>query len=251
MAEIDRIKVKIFNLLNKTVEKGCTEAEALAAARKAGELMDHYNLSITDIQIKQTNCKLVSIEIDGVNRGPLDGCLPGIAYFCDCKVWFSKGYKRAYMKPASYSSYKIFGLEPDTMMAEYLYKVIKCALDNAYAEFRKSDIYLNSVSRKRATASFRRGFSNRISNRLFEMKKERDIELHNMQNREERTGRNLVLVKQAKVEEDFNELGVKLTRGPRYMSNNNYSAYRSGSNAASKVNLSKAISGNGAIGLLS
>ena len=45
-AEIAR---KIEALLNKTVERGATEAEALAATRKAQELMSKYDIALTDI----------------------------------------------------------------------------------------------------------------------------------------------------------------------------------------------------------
>jgi len=50
---MEKIKKKIAALLAKTKEAGCTEQEALAAAKKARDLLDKYNLSIQDIAIAE------------------------------------------------------------------------------------------------------------------------------------------------------------------------------------------------------
>ncbi len=252
MAEIDKIKTKIFHLLAKTVEAGCTEAEAMTAAEKAGELMDHYCLSISDIQIKQIDCKHVKVVLDTVIGGTLHGCIGGIAKYCDCKCWFSRGRKQ-YKGPVTRgATYHFFGLEPDAMMAEYLYKVIDAAFDTELKRFKKSDAYHNTSRRKAATASFKVGFSSGIVSRLLEMKREREAELANRQ-REERTGRNLVVVKMEKVEEDFEELGVHLNKGKKgaRRCSSNWAAYGAGQTASDRVNLNKAMTGESTTALIS
>lgn len=49
MADNERILNLIKNLLNKTVENGCTEEEATSAAEKAQELLFKYNLETIDV----------------------------------------------------------------------------------------------------------------------------------------------------------------------------------------------------------
>ena len=45
----DKLTIRIRALLAKTVDRGCTEAEALAAASKAKALMDEHQVSLTDL----------------------------------------------------------------------------------------------------------------------------------------------------------------------------------------------------------
>ena len=44
-ADIDRLKARIQALRAKTVENGCTEQEALAAAAKVADLLDQHDLA--------------------------------------------------------------------------------------------------------------------------------------------------------------------------------------------------------------
>jgi hypothetical protein len=53
-AALDRLKTRIQGLRSKTTDNGCTEAEALLAAGKVAELLDRYDLSLTDVEI--TRC---------------------------------------------------------------------------------------------------------------------------------------------------------------------------------------------------
>ena len=46
----DQVLEKVVHLLNKTVEKGCTEAEALAAYEMAQGLLFKYNLEMADVE---------------------------------------------------------------------------------------------------------------------------------------------------------------------------------------------------------
>src|SRR5438132_6742441 len=51
-AAFDRLKTRIQGLRAKTTDNGCTEAEALLAAAKVAELLDRYDLSLTDVEIR-------------------------------------------------------------------------------------------------------------------------------------------------------------------------------------------------------
>jgi len=242
MSEITSIKKKIHALLSKTIENGCSEAEALMAAAKAGELMDHFNLSITDIDIKQTGCKKVEIELTTVIGGPLDGVMVALAAYCDSKVWFNRGHKIYHGPITKGGTYNFFGLEPDADMAEYLYHIIDRALESSLKEFKKSDDYKFASRKKTATKSFGYAFASRLSIRLSEMKKERDAKLHEMQ-RDERTGRNLVLVKSEQVESEFADLGMKLSARKRSTRNYDSNAADAGRKAGDRVGLNPGVSG--------
>ena len=53
LAELDKLKVRIQALRAKTIDNGCTEDEALSAAAKVAELLDRYDLSMTDVEMRE------------------------------------------------------------------------------------------------------------------------------------------------------------------------------------------------------
>ena len=85
-AELSRVKARIRALTAKTIANGCTEAEAMAAAEMVGRLLERYALSMDAIEIRTARCVQVTVPLGGHRRRPIDGCVPAIARFCDCKV---------------------------------------------------------------------------------------------------------------------------------------------------------------------
>jgi Protein of unknown function (DUF2786). len=53
LAALDKLKLRIQALRAKTIDNGCTEDEALSAAAKVAELLDRYDLSLTDIEMRE------------------------------------------------------------------------------------------------------------------------------------------------------------------------------------------------------
>ena len=52
-SERQEIAAKVRALLAKTVDKGCTEQEAVAAASKAKELMDRYQVDLSEAELEE------------------------------------------------------------------------------------------------------------------------------------------------------------------------------------------------------
>lgn len=242
--ELIRIKKKVHALLAKTVSNGCSEHEALAAAAKAGELMDFYSLQITDIEIRETKCKHLKIEIDTVIGGKLDSCVVGIGRFCDTKSWFQRG-KKIHGGPITRGgTYHFFGLEQDIEMAEYIYKILDHAVEGELKTFKNSDAYKAASRKKSATKSFINAFSGRIYWRLDEMKKARNVELAKQEAAMERTGRAVLVVKQDHIESEFKrDMGITLTSRSSTKRSYNSDAYAAGKAAANRVNINKGIGG--------
>lgn len=166
--EREKVKARIKALTEKTVENGCSEAEAMAAAAMIGKLLTQYNLTMDEIDLREET--FATVRIDGrVSRGdPMFSCVMGIAAFCDCKTWFTQGNR---YQPNRYS---FFGHESDTQMVVYLFNVIQEAIVTEVATFKKTDAYRNAYSKKGATTSFQTGMANRIGNRLYQMKREQN-----------------------------------------------------------------------------
>ncbi len=55
-AALDKLKARIQGLRAKTTDNGCTEAGALLAAAKVAELLDRYDLSLSDVELHDAPC---------------------------------------------------------------------------------------------------------------------------------------------------------------------------------------------------
>ncbi|RYF20646.1 MAG: DUF2786 domain-containing protein [Oxalobacteraceae bacterium] len=119
--ELEKVKARIRLFLDRTVENGCTEAEAMEAMGRVGSLMKQYNLTMSEVELRKTEMVTVKTKIYGRKRRPLDTCIVSLASFCECKVWHSKS------KAGNY--YSFFGHETDAQMAVYLYDVISSAYE--------------------------------------------------------------------------------------------------------------------------
>ncbi|MDR3514887.1 MAG: DUF2786 domain-containing protein [Azospirillaceae bacterium] len=230
-AELDKLKSRIQALRAKTVDNGCTEEEAMTAAAKVAELLDRYDLSLSDVEIREQSCERLAFETGYKKRIPLDGCVGAIADFCDCRVWREKN-------PTGDFRYVYFGLRSDVAVAHYLTDLIDAAVRAELGRFKTSPGYLRFKHNQRpmANSSFSLGMVASIATRLGVMKAERDAA-----NR--RGGRDLVIVKTAVVDEELAQLDLNLKRGRDSRRMVSPSAYDAGSAAGESLSINPGIGG--------
>jgi uncharacterized protein DUF2786 len=195
---LDKLKSRIQALRAKTIANGCTEDEALSAAAKVAELLDRYDLSLSDVELRASQCERKIYETHRKKRIPLDDCIGAIAHFCDCRVWREKN-------AAGESSYVFFGLSTDVEVAHYLAELIDSAVRAELGRFKTSADYSRFRHQERhlANASFALGMVASIANKLVAIKASRD-------QANERTGRGLVVLKTSVVDAEFDKLDLKL-----------------------------------------
>ncbi len=195
-AELIRVKGRIKALTEKTVANGCTEAEAMAAADMVGRLLERYALSMDEIEIRTARCVQAEVPVGGRRRRPIDGCVPTIARFCDCKVWLARPPAPDPEQPdlermQSGSRYVFFGFETDTVLATYLFAVIDRAVITETAVFKQLNPRFRGVRLRQASASFQHGVVARVSERLDAMHRARDAAVRAQRS----TGTALILAK--------------------------------------------------------
>ena len=197
--ELDKVLSRIQALRGKTVEQGCTEAEALLAAGKVAELLDQYGLTLSEIDMKTQSCAGEGVETNRRRRSPLDECAGGIAAFCDCRSWYE-------MTPKGYIRHIFFGLPADVAGARYLYEKIEEAFETEAAAFKRSELYdaHPSAQRRSATTSFQAGLGHGICTKLNRLKAERDAAFRVS------GGRDLVPLKENVIEDELAALGMRL-----------------------------------------
>lgn len=226
--ELARVKARIKALAVKTVDNGCTEAEALAAAEMVGRLLERYALSMDEIELRQEVCVQVEVALRGRQRRPAEGCVLAIARLCDCKVWMTaKDGGRACV---------FFGFDADAAMARYLFLLIDHAIATEVAGFRPR---AGGAALRQAGRGFRMGMAARLSERLDAMHRAREDRVAAQRS----SGTTLMLVKQTVVEDAFRATAIRLVSATRRIIAPDAGAYRTGQAAADRVNLNRPVHG--------
>jgi hypothetical protein len=234
--ELARVKVRIRALTERTVARGCTEAEAMMAAEMVGRLLERYALTMEEVDVRQEPCVQVEVPIGGQRRRRVDMCVPALARFCDCKVWLARTEQQLH--------YVFFGFETDVCLATYLFAVIARCIQTEVAGFRKTKATLAGVALRRASTSFQGGMAVRVGERLTAMHAEREAAVA----AQRPAGTSLMLVRHQVIEEAFRAKKTPLRSMPGLTLRQN-SAFREGRAAGDRVNLRRPIEGR-EIGLL-
>lgn len=170
----------------------------MAAAAKVAELLDRYDLSLTDVEIRESACERRVYETRSRKRIPIEECIGAIADFCDCRVWREKD-------AAGEVRYVFFGLPADIDVAHYLTELVDTTVRTELGRYKTSAEYRQFRHQERhlANASFALGMVGSIAGKLEAMKSERD-EAKNS------TGRGLIVLKAAVVDTELEKLDLKL-----------------------------------------
>jgi len=216
-ADIDRVIQRIQALRARTVDHGCTEAEAMAAAAKISELLDRHDLTLDEVSVRRSDCEGISVATGRKRRAPMDSCVQPIAAFCDCRVWSEDG-------DDGMLRYVFFGLKADVEAARFLNDLIEVTFDTESAAFRRGAVYqgLSGGNRRMAFNSFQIGLAGGIAGKLATLKAARQS------TGAKRTGFDLVAVKHTVVDEEIERLGLHFTtrqaRSCRYVHEEAYAA---------------------------
>jgi hypothetical protein len=231
LAALDRLKTRIQGLRSKTTDNGCTEAEALLAAAKVAELLDRYDLSLTDIEIRDAACEQREYETYRKKRVPIDGCIGAIANFCDCRVWREKNQMGD-------ARYVFFGLRSDIEVAHYLTEVIDNAVRFELGRYKMSAGYrrFRHQDRHIANSSFTLGMVASIADKLKAIKRNRDVVNNG-------TGRDLVVLKASVVDAELEKLNLKLRTVRRTTRRVAPAAYEAGGVAGASLAINPGIRG--------
>lgn len=277
--ELAKIKARIKALTEKTVDAGCTEEEALAAAEKVGELLSQYSLTMDEIDVREAKCVTVTFSTGEAKTHPIGWCCVSLASFADCKVWHSRD-KGSFEQTGRWSDskyrrgdvvFKFFGQESDIDCVRYLFRVIFEAMETEVFKYKSTPHYRQSSTRRSASHSFLQGMASRISDRLWNMKRENEASLrraheermqaastvvdahvaaaHNYTEHERKAssikGTALVVLKKQLVEQEFKEqIGLKLVTRRSNTRVGDWKSYTSGQSAGDRVNLNRPIEGN-------
>ena len=197
--EREKAKRKIIALLNKTVDKGASESEATTAAEKAGELMAFYDIECGELEFQEKNIVKVMVPaLSYAKRSYICSAAMGIAKLCQCRCW----------KSSSTGSLVFFGFKHDTDIAAAMFGYLEDAAIRALDEFQISEAFDAMIdaqyNRKSIIMSFMQGFDSRMYGRLNSMAKDREQKVVLS------TGTSLVPLKEAEIDRELSQQGVRL-----------------------------------------
>lgn len=163
MSDRDKLRERIRQLRDRTTGRGCTEAEAMAAAAKAAELMMEHGFHTGDVEFEQAGSKTKAAKTIRL------------------KLWSDIAHRT--MTAAIISSNRegsrvdFIGRAPGPEIACYLREVCDRAIDREIAVFKTSTPYRRrrSIKTKRAmVADFTAGMVGRMRARLGQLFVDRD-----------------------------------------------------------------------------
>ncbi len=229
-AERETLLKRIRALQEKTVANGCTEEEAYAAAMHAAKLLDQYGFSQDEVEFK--NEPLSDATFISHNKQLLGARYVAVHVeaYCDVRIvqnaarWPGKAEER---------SLKILGRESDTAVAIYLLHLFHSAFWNAWRVYQKEHPGIGQDRQyEKYRQSFEAGMASRLGQRLAEMKLARAAE---MDPNSTRTGKDLVLVKNAIVSEEFAKRYPSVRKGRAARATLHADVFMAGSAAAESV----------------
>jgi hypothetical protein len=220
---------KIKALLNKTVENGCTEAEALAALGKARAIMDAYEVTEADLQLSREESAVLRAEPPGSKdpHGIKSALATSVAKFCDCEVWKST------------NGLVFCGLPSDAQFATWL-------LDNL-TSFVQGELVNHLIGcivpkgqRRFIINGFVAGCARRISERISALCQQSATDASS-------NGRALALVKSTAVADKLKKLNIHLQKGRRSGRRLDNNSYQAGKVAGDRASFGRPVSGDGGV----
>jgi hypothetical protein len=231
MTDRDKIAATIRALLAKTVDNGCTEAEAIAAAAKAAQMLERYNLTVDEVQMRETPFAKHAEQHDDEVGARLWKVADGIAHMTGARYWTSP--------PGCRVEISFFGFAHEVEIARYLLDI--CARAMRQEERRLNRVHGLLVPRKRRMIilPFLDGMSDRLRDRIRELKPPAP------------TGKGLIVLRDALIETAMKEDGIDLKDGRGKASRNFEPSYVDGLIAGDRVALNRGVGERPINGLLS
>ncbi|MGK7869490.1 DUF2786 domain-containing protein [Falsiroseomonas sp. E2-1-a20] len=228
--ELEKVKARIRALAAKTTDRGCSEAEAMLAAQKVGELLEVYGLGMSEVELREEACIQREVVITGARLQAV-----GIIFMAILRLTETRGWM------VGRSQFVVFGLEPDVLMGEYLLHVVAGAVDHEEALFRASEAYRRSrLAPQQRLRSFRYGFAERVSDRLDELAAHRR-QAEEAAHAASGAGTALVVAKEARLSEAFRGLGIRLRSRTTTRRVSDGAAFRQGVAAGGRVGLERPV----------
>ncbi|ANC52461.1 hypothetical protein A4249_01430 [Brevundimonas sp. GW460-12-10-14-LB2] len=225
MNERERIAARIRALRAKTVENGCTEAEAMAAAEKLAQLLADYNMTMDEADLRASPFGDHVHDAAGTVGLKLWKPASAIAKLTNTRYWTGGR--------AAPTRITFVGLTHEVEIAAYLLAICERAMRTESAAIMKAVRRLPHIKQAARVMPFLDGMADRLAARIIAMIPPQP------------PGRGLVVLRNALITEELARRGVEIETGSarRPM---NWGAYRDGQRAGDGVALNPGVAATSA-----
>lgn len=221
----EAISRRIRALRAKTVENGCTEAEAIAAAEMLAALLRKYNMTVDEAELRASPFTRHTEAHDDWVGERLWKIAAAVAHLIDCRYWISP--------PGVYPiEINFFGFDHEVEVARYMLEIGAGAMRREQTRITAAR-YPRSVRRSHVTP-FLDGMADRLHQRI------RDLKLP------QPPGTGLVVLHNSLVEQAMEDAGHKLKDRSARVSRALESGYLNGLIAGDRVALNRGLCGGDA-----
>jgi hypothetical protein len=228
--EREDLLTKIRALVAKTVENGCTEAEAMLALDKAQAMMAAYCVTEDELALTKEEKAILRREPPGTKDPHLIkwNLLSSVAKFCSCEGW-RKAHERTIV---------FCGLPSDAQFATWLLDTLTAFVQ---AEIVKHlmDVNPGNGDRRQVIRSFVVGCTERINQRLGELCAQSTAAATS-------NAKALVVIKGQAVQAKMKELGIHLRSCFGSCAAGNNASYNAGRAAGDRASFGRPVSGRNA-----
>jgi len=230
--ERESVLNKIRALLAKTMENGCSEAEALAALGKAQAMRDAYAVTEAELNLTKEEKAILRREPPGT-KDPhrIKWFLVGaVSKFCNCEGWRRRRDDGG--------GIVFCGLPSDAQFASWLLDTLANFVQAEIVNFLM-EAEPSNEDRSAAIRGFVLGITERISERLRELC-EQSVTLATS------NAKALVVVKDAAIKAKLDELGIHLCAASSSCGTWDPSSYNAGRAAGDRASFGRPVSGRNA-----
>jgi Protein of unknown function (DUF2786) len=232
ITERENVLSKIRALLAKTMNAGCTEAEAMTALDKAQAMKDAYAVTDAELNLTKEEKAILRREPPGT-KDPhrIKWLLSGaVAEFCNCTCWRERRAKGGGL---------VFcGLPSDAQFATWLLDTLA-----AFAQAEIVNFLIESQpgndDRREVIRGFVLGCCVRISDRLMDLCKQSATSATS-------NAKALVVIKDAAIQAKLDELGIHLRSASGSCGAWDSSSYAAGKAAGDRASFGRPVSGRNA-----
>lgn len=158
----ERIAATIRALRAKTVENGCTEAEALSAAEKLAQILRDHNMTLDEAELRASPFEQHREVHDDWVGERLWKIADGIAHMTGVRYWKDR--------PGMPPSVSFFGFAHEVDVARYLLEICTRAMRTEEARILRNPRLITRARQRRAVTPFLDGMADRLRQRLIDLK---------------------------------------------------------------------------------
>ena len=222
-------KLKAFS--QRTVENGCTEAEAIAAAKAMQSLQEKYDCTLTELDISLTEYVKDQISLGKKVKHPVWRALFGVQVFTGVRI---VGYR---------SKVTVFGQQHCVDNAIYLISLLQSSMELEFLRYKNSEDYEEEKFYHHARSirsSFMNGMASRLSSRLLAMHNE---SRRNVAQPTASNGTALVVMADKALDTAYQKAFPNLRSGRSQTTSRSAGASSAGRSAADRVGLRSGVCG--------